>query len=319
MNKQQLKEKYNRFKQWQQQPYEYKLESNGVHHCNNCGNEFTGNYCPICAQKADFGPITWHSVRQSVMDIWGLGTRSLPNTVWHLLTRPGYLISDYISGKRQVSFPPVKMLFFVAVIVVLLIYYLLPFLFGDKIDVYGGTGDIYVGFDEWNRKQFAWTRFVMAILFILPIWIMFRYAPRHTRHTLPQGFFIQVFLCVLNLVVSFIIMLPFLLFGYTVYLWTSTVVLLIYYIIAYKQLFGYGIWGTVWRTLIVYASTVFIIDALMYIVFQIDFSQLDPEQYSSINGRFYYAGASTAYGLMILAGGWIINLIVTYLPKWLHK
>ena len=46
-------------------------------------------------------------------------TRSLPYTLWQLLWRPGYLIRDYISGKRQVSFPPVKMLVVMALLVVL--------------------------------------------------------------------------------------------------------------------------------------------------------------------------------------------------------
>jgi len=66
-----------------------------------------------------YGPITWHSVWQGVMDVWGVGTRSLPFTLWQLLWRPGYLIRDYISGKRQVSFPPVKMLVVMAVHLVL--------------------------------------------------------------------------------------------------------------------------------------------------------------------------------------------------------
>ena len=106
----QLKEKYQRFKQWQKQPYEYHLKSGEVQHCKNCGNDFTGNFCPICSQKADTSRICWRSVHQGVMDIWGLGTRSLLYSVWQLLLRPGHVISDYIDGKRQVSFPPVKML-----------------------------------------------------------------------------------------------------------------------------------------------------------------------------------------------------------------
>ena len=36
MNMGQLKEKYQRFRQWQERPYEYKLKSDEVHHCNNC-------------------------------------------------------------------------------------------------------------------------------------------------------------------------------------------------------------------------------------------------------------------------------------------
>lgn len=34
------------------------------------------------------------------MELWNIDTRSLPYTILQLL-RPGYLISDYISGRRQ--------------------------------------------------------------------------------------------------------------------------------------------------------------------------------------------------------------------------
>ena len=310
-----IKKQYHRFKQWQKKPYEFKLISDKVNHCNNCGNDFTGNYCPICSQKAGDGPIGWASVWQSFMDIWGLGTHSLPKTVGHLLLRPGYLISDYISGKRQVSFPPVKMLFFVAIFVVLLDYYLMPFLFGSDFDMYGGTTEAYKGFSEWNQSHFAWTYFILAILFILPTWIMFRNGPKLTHHTLPQGFFIQVFLFVLNLVISFILLLPLMLLNFTAYSYISIVVLLIYFVIVYKQLFGYGIWGTLWRIVIVWVSVYFVLEALLYLIFEVDFN-LDPNNFSPDNSRFFYSGNLTAKGLIALGIGWLINLVTT---KLIHR
>lgn len=44
--------------------------------------------------KTTLGLINWESVRTGLMDVWGLGGRSLPCTLWHLLLRPGYLIGD---------------------------------------------------------------------------------------------------------------------------------------------------------------------------------------------------------------------------------
>jgi hypothetical protein len=60
------------------------------------------------------GRITWRTLRQGFAMLWGMDSRSLPYTLWQLLLRPGYLIGDYISGRRQVSFPPIKMLAIVA-------------------------------------------------------------------------------------------------------------------------------------------------------------------------------------------------------------
>lgn len=64
------------------------------------------------------------------------------------------MIGDYISGHRQMSYPPLKMLIIVALFLV--------------------------------------------IIENLPEWSLFRYAPRHSYHTLPEGFFIQVFMATLT-------------------------------------------------------------------------------------------------------------------------
>ena len=82
-----FRDKYRQFKEWQRQPIEYQ-DSHDHHGCCNCGAESENNYCPRCGQKAVYGPITWHSVWQGVMDVWGVGTRSLPFTLWQLLWRP---------------------------------------------------------------------------------------------------------------------------------------------------------------------------------------------------------------------------------------
>jgi hypothetical protein len=72
------------------------------------------------------GRIGWNSVHQSVMDVWGLGSRSVLASACQLLLRPGYFVSDYISGKRQVSFPPMKMLFILAVAYAIIFHWLFP-------------------------------------------------------------------------------------------------------------------------------------------------------------------------------------------------
>ena len=250
-----IQEKYRRFRQWQQQPFEYH-DSHDHHGCCNCGAESENNYCPRCGQKAAYGPITWHSVWQGVMDVWGVSTRSLPYTLWQLLWRPGYLIRDYISGKRQVSFPPVKMLVVMAVLVVL-VYGLLGINFEDTVDDEAGKNavqDFLMGdFYNWMGNHIHWAVLMGFSLFIVPVWFLFRSAPRLPRHTLPQGFFIQVFIGVQFLLYMLIVTLVFYLIpplsgsgdeaaGFMVML-----VLPLMLLCDYKQLFGYSWWGTVWR------------------------------------------------------------------------
>lgn len=243
MDKAQIKEKYKHFKQWQEKPYDYKLLSDEVQHCINCGNDFTGNFCPICSQKAGLGRIGWHSVRQGVMDIWGLGTRSLLYSIWQLLLRPGHIISDYIDGKRQVSFPPVKMLFILAVIYSFVVYWLLPNVFHLTIEEKtANVGE----FDQWIRDHYSWAMLITSMCAILPTWVMFRYSPRHTHHTLPEGFFIQVFFIIIIVVLSFLLK-PLKFVHSPILLSLSFLPIAVYYIIGYKQIFGYSLWGTIWR------------------------------------------------------------------------
>ena len=315
MKRQKCKERFERLRQWQMNPFVYEFESNEEHLCNNCGHTFTGNYCPYCSQKAGEGHIGWGSVRQSVMDIWGLGSHSLPNTVLQLLVRPGYLISDYISGKRQVCFPPVKMLFIVAVIVVFWVYYLMPYFLGD-FDVYGGATNMISGFDTWVKGHFVWTYFVLALFYVMPTWVLFRYSPRHTHHTLPQGFFVQFFLLVLNLILSFILLSPLAIWSYKIYLGVSVLVLLAYFTYAYKQLFGYGVWGSLWRMLFIFGSSSFVIASLVFLLFDIDFSAfgngLSPFEYN----KYYLAGQLAFHAFFILLIGWCINLIATKISRY---
>ena len=247
-----IREQYQRFRKWQLHPFEY-TESREQHCCNNCGCHFSGNFCPTCGQKWNVDFVTWKSIRQGIMDVWGMGSRSLPYTLWQLMLRPGYLIGDYISGRRQVSFPPVKMLVIVAVVI-----YLVEKLL--NIEVFGDDGDFFDLTDENTPAAFKgvltslsnhydWGALLIFLFMALPTYIVFHYAPRHTRHTLPQEFFIQVFnstqfLClmllwaIINIFVGFhdtndniptYVLIP----------------LIIFY--NYKQLFGYGFWGTLWR------------------------------------------------------------------------
>ena len=304
------KERIKHFNQWQEKPFDYEFATHEEQHCNNCGHTFKGNYCPYCSQKAGEGDISWKSVRQSMLDIWGLGSRSLPNTILQLLLRPGYLIGDYISGKRQVSFPPVKMLFIVAVVAVFWAYYILPLFLGEDFDIFGGKVDMIKGFTSFTKGYLVWVYLIMYLLFILPTWVMYRYSPRHTRHTLPQGFFVQIFLLVLNMVVTWIILTPLVFLNYSVYISSCFIVLIIYFFIAYKQLFGYGAWGTLWRLAVVLSSTIYMISVLTFCIFEVDSSVLGAGE-----SKYYLAGSSALLAALILAIGWGINLIATKINR----
>ena len=218
----------------------YKNRHKGeVQHCHNCDATFSGNFCPVCGQRAGLGRVGWQSIKDNVALLWGMDSRSLGYTLLQLLGRPGYLVRDYISGRRQVSFPPVKMLVIVCLFVVIF-----ETVFDVKNDVVGITFNVKEVDDviAWINSQKSWATLLIQSLYILPTWLVFRFAPGYPHHTLPEGFFLQVFLSVQALLLSFI--------GY----WSGNAELVLrlgFMYITYRQLFGYGWWSTLWRVAVV--------------------------------------------------------------------
>ncbi len=253
-----IRQLWARFRAWQKDPVCFKIRSAGRHRCANCGNEFEGNYCPVCRQDAGDGRITWRWVYECVMTIWGMDSRSLPHTLLQLLLRPGYLIGDYISGRRQVSYTPVNMLFIVA-----LVYVVVKQLSGIAIEPAVAEVDTQYDFinksNDWLAAHPGWGAMFMTMILILPTRYLFRFAPRHTRHTLPEGIMIQVYMSTLMLILL-------------LFVWFFKYIVLLvpfYYVVAYRQLFGYSVWGTLWRTLlcvVVWVMVFFSIVVLMTLV-----------------------------------------------------
>ena len=87
-----------------------------VHHCLNCGEEFKGNYCPRCGQSVKEKKLSFHSVIDNVM----AGLTNVGYGFWRtsleMFFRPGYMVRDFIKGKRVNYFKPFQMLFVMAAV-----------------------------------------------------------------------------------------------------------------------------------------------------------------------------------------------------------
>jgi len=244
-----LKESLRRFTARQNKLAQYSDEELEECRCANCGHVFKGNYCPVCRQEVGDGHITWKWVGKSILDVWGMDSRSLPHTLLQLLWRPGHLIGDYIGGHRQICYKPVNMLFIVA-----LAYVILMQLIGRE-----GNFDVGVIADNDRTEYFkminkminfcyqcylwlvahpGWAMMILTMIMILPTFIVFRFAPRHPHLSFPENIFIQIFMSTLMLVVAFTIRVS---NGITIFL------IPLYYYICYRQLFGYKFWATTWR------------------------------------------------------------------------
>lgn len=261
-----IKERYARFQAWKQNGPVFKVKESTGHTCACCGYEYEGNFCPVCAQKAGQRRITWGALRESTLDLWGLGTRSMPFSIWQLMLRPGYFIADYISGKRQVSFPPVKMLFFVTVITLLI-----ENIFGvtqanikidldDEISIF----NITIITINWLEENPAWATLILLSFFIIPTHLICSQSPRCNRHTLPESFFIQVFIGVqMNVWRLLTNVLP---KGHVASIALILLIMLgLVWFRTYYQLFGYSVWGTLWRIVAVWWNgVILLLSALIF-------------------------------------------------------
>ena len=240
-----LKESLRRFPARQNKLAQYSDEELEECRCANCGHVFKGNYCPVCRQEVGDGHITWKWVGKSILDVWGMDSRSLPNTLLQLLWRPGHLIGNYIGGHRQICYKPVNMLFIVA-----LAYVILMQIIGqddnfnaDAIADYDRTGYFeMINFCyqcyQWLVAHPGWAMMILTMIMILPTFIVFRFAPRRPHLSFPENIFIQIFMSTLMLVVAFTMRVS---NGITIFL------IPLYYYICYRQLFGYKFWATAWR------------------------------------------------------------------------
>jgi hypothetical protein len=313
-----LKQLYQRFRDWQRNPRQYSELGSETHCCNNCGQEYAGSFCPRCGQKARAGRITWATVRSGLMDLFGLGGRSLPYSMWQLLWRPGYFISDYISGKCYASFAPVKMLFVLALIYSFIAYWFFPKVLHMVFDPEEESAQLISRYVEWAQHNYSWQMLAMAVLAIIPTYLLFRYAPRHTRHTLPEGFFIQVFFSVIGLVLSLVLM-PLRLIDVLTMQIVVMLLTMFYYIVGYMQLFGYGLWGTLWRQGFIYVGIASLTYGFIFGVFGItpspsstDLQEMGAEALPPGAVSPLASAVFIVFGLFVLGVGYVINFFASY-------
>lgn len=247
--------------------------------CLNCHTEFIGNYCPSCGQPASTQRFTVKKALMATLEVWGMGNRSLPRTVLHLIYRPGQMIGEYLDGKRMPFFPPVKMLF------VLCIFFAVESsLLGEKTiseqitssmndealkkNLKENTNNTVVNF---NGKKISTEEMMMTVknivvwmdqhkaveliclhsFFMLFAWMVFRKSPTRPKSTMAEHFFTQVFMSGQMMALS-IIYLPIFSNGKEDYAFYPLPwwLLFILFVWDYKYIFGYK-WRTTIRKVIV--------------------------------------------------------------------
>lgn len=267
-----------RLSAWQRKSVEAQPLSAEKHECLNCGTAFTGNFCPRCGQSAAVARFTFRHALSKTLEVWGLGNRSLPRTLWHLIYRPGHMIGDYLEGRQAPYFPPIKMLFLVTAAFVVTQHVVAPDamerIYDDattriteqKIEVSEGEGvyplkkdflegmnnfiDAFDKVTDFFRQNQAIELILGHALFALVTVRVFRRSPSRPKMNLTECFFAQILIASQLMMVSLVCLVAtqgsmWLDNMYCMPTWLLMLVLLY----DYKQLYGFGLLRTAWYTM----------------------------------------------------------------------
>lgn len=87
--------------------------------CRNCGHTYTGNFCNRCGQSRNTPRYRLNNALRNIAGGFFNIDNGFGRTLIDLLHRPGYMIRDFIGGKRIPYFRPFQTLFILAAIYIM--------------------------------------------------------------------------------------------------------------------------------------------------------------------------------------------------------
>ena len=222
------------------------------------------------------------------METWGLGSRNIFYTMWHLIWRPGYMISDYLNGHRKRYLQPFFMFFVLTLILVQMAWALdvqlpknrdMTLEAFELLTQHSGWFSVkqmtYIlkaahWLDEvhdWRDANRAWDLIIHSVGICLIAWLLWRKSPRIGQGewvvdsgTMVTGYnfaeimtAIAYILCQLQMVSMLTMVcfrtLPFdHIRGFAI---LPELILFVIFLIDFKQLFQRDWWPTIWRTALI--------------------------------------------------------------------
>ena len=105
----------------QQYPNSENIKNNIPYkHCLNCGTELNGIYCHVCGQQATSKTPTVRAFILEYLNNAFIWDAQCVETIWKLISRPGYLTNEYLSGKFTSQEHPLKLNMFLLFVTITL-------------------------------------------------------------------------------------------------------------------------------------------------------------------------------------------------------
>ncbi|MFZ4478037.1 MAG: DUF3667 domain-containing protein, partial [Saprospiraceae bacterium] len=139
--------------------------------CKNCTQEFEGNYCPECGQKASTKRFTTRFLLKDVVKKEFPIDKGVLYTTRRLITAPGPMVREYLDGKRVNYTKPFQYLLLI-VAISLLIFSKQQFEQGFR-EGFGHDQDAKVTEIQMQIMEFIFSHFSLIFLSILPFLALF--------------------------------------------------------------------------------------------------------------------------------------------------
>lgn len=94
--------------------------------CLNCGTIYTGSYCNRCGQSRNTPRYRFSNALKNILGGFTNIDSGFGRTLLDLLYRPGYMIRDFIAGKRIIYFRPFQTLFILAALYIMAVQLIDP-------------------------------------------------------------------------------------------------------------------------------------------------------------------------------------------------
>lgn len=167
--------------------------------CLNCGTIYKGNFCPTCGQKATTKRMTIALAIENLFGVMASFDRGLIHTMRELVTRPGYMIRDYLEGRRAEYIRPIQLLFLIATV-----YVVTGFLLGHQLM---GLDNIQIELKDLNNERIknfleafnglmsniSIITILSALWMSVPNWLTFKMTKYGKTVSITEHFYIMVF------------------------------------------------------------------------------------------------------------------------------
>jgi len=233
--------------------------------CPNCETVYEGNFCPECGQKTIHGRYTFgYLVHDLFLSALHLDKRGLPYTVKELTLRPGTALKKVLEGQRLSLYPPFKYLITVGAIVVL---FSLRYGFFHNEELTSADASTYqFSFIEEHRLffdgffKFAEDYATLLNLVAIPIFSFFAYLFfKESGYNYTETLIVNTFITAQQLL-FLLILVPFIEFwpgSKHILIPIYTLLMVLYNIYAYVQLYGLNIKN-------IYVSVIAVITSYVY-------------------------------------------------------